>query len=98
LEGTKKTPRNHKCKFQKCDSWKENKTLESKKNHPKVWMKYGDFFLKTQMSSKKVVVDEICTFIFLHKFHPKELQLGDFKKPLKSTTFIQKTYHLDKVI
>ncbi len=50
------------------------------------------------MSSKKVVVDEICTFIFLHKFHPKELQLGDFKKPLKSTTFIQKTYHLDKVI
>jgi hypothetical protein len=70
------------------------KQKKSSKSLDEIW----GFFLKTQMSSKKVVVDEICTFIFLHKFHPKELQLGDFKKPLKSTTFIQKTYHLDKVI
>jgi len=77
----------------------ENKTLESKKI---VQKNFGldeicNFFL-TQMSSKKVVVDEICTFIFLHKFHSKELQWGAFlKNPLKRTTFIQKTYELDKI-
>jgi hypothetical protein len=37
-------------------------------------------------------------FHFLHKFHSKELQWRAFlKNPLKSTTFIQKTYDLDKI-